>query len=240
MSDYDFVPFDGRKDLIEFSDGYSGESFYWGADGDEYYNAKGEKLKGFFQKFKKGGEFWQKGLGKGLKKIANAIVKTERKILGKSKDKAVGTKEGKKADRDKRRQERKDARELKRQQKSDGKDAFTNPLPKADANTPADKIVDIEGQKLSTVGVPADKPIVVVTDPKTGEKIVGTDVSANDVTAIKEDDGTYSYYPSDKIGGTTTNDSNKGMSSTMKIGLAVGGVVVLGLIVYLVVKNKGK
>jgi hypothetical protein len=55
MSEYDFVPFDGRQDLIEFTDGNSAETYYYSADGDEYYNARGEKVKDFFKKFKKGG-----------------------------------------------------------------------------------------------------------------------------------------------------------------------------------------
>jgi hypothetical protein len=240
MANFDFIPFDGRQDLIEFTDGNSGEAFYYSADGDEYYNAKGEKVKDFFKKFKKGGDFWQKGLGAGLKKVANAIVKTERKILGKSTDKASETKEGRKADRDKRRAERKENRELKRQQKPDGSDVFTQPLKPADANTPADKVVTIEGQKLSAVDVPANTPIVVSTDPKTGEKVVGVDLKPQDVTAIKENDGTYSYYPANQVqgGNTNTPPPPPKMSTTTKIAIAVGGVAVLGVIVYLIAKKK--
>lgn len=236
MADFDFIPFDGRQDLIEFTDGNSNETYYYSADGDEYYNAKGEKVKGFFQKFGKGLKKGVVGIGRGVKKVVQAIVKAERKIVGKSKDKAKGTKEGKKSDRDKRRADRKETRELKRQKKADGTEVFTNPLPKADANTPADKVVDIAGQKLSAVDVPANTPIVVSTDPTTGEKIVGTDLNPQDVTAIKEGDGTYSYYPANQIQGGTTD--SKGLSSTMKIGLVVGGVAVLGLVVYLIVKKK--
>jgi len=238
MSDFDFIPFDGRQDLIEFTDGNSGEAFYYSADGDEYYNAKGEKVKDFFKKFGKGVGKGFKGIGKGVKAVAKAIKSVSRKILGKSKEKASGTKEGRKADRDNRRAERKEARELKRQKKEDGSEVFTQPLPKADANTPADKIVDIAGQKLSAVDVPANTPIVVSTDPTTGEKVVGVDLKPQDVTAIKEDDGTYSYYPANQVQGGNTNDKDKGMSTTTKIAIAVGGVAVLGLIVYLIAKKK--
>ena len=232
----DFIPFDGKQDLIEFTDGQFGESYYWCADGDEYYNAKGEKVKDFFKKFGKGLGKGVKGIGKGIKAVGKAIINAKRKILGKSKEKASGTKEGRKADRDKRKADRKEARELKRQKKEDGSEVFSQPLPKADANTPADKIVDVAGQKLSAVGVPANTPIVVSTDPTTGEKVVGVDLNPKDVTAIKEDDGTYSYYPTNQVQGG--GDTKKGMSSTMKIGLVVGGVAVLGLIVYLIVKKK--
>ena len=86
---------------------------------------------------------------------------------------------------------------------------------KADANTPADKVVDIAGQKLSAVDVPPNTPIVVSTDPTTNEKVVGTDLNPKDVTAVQGSDGTYSYYPSNKIQ-DGTNDS-KGMSQTTKI-----------------------
>ena len=126
-----------------------------------------------------------------------------RKIIGKSKDKAKGTKEGKLTEKSKK------TPELKRQQKTDGTEVFTQPLPKADANTPADKVVDIAGQKLSAVDVPPNTPIVVSTDPTTNEKIVGTDLNPKDVTAIKEGDGTYTYYPSNQVQGGGTND-NKG------------------------------
>lgn len=231
----DFIPFDGRQDLIEFSDGQSGESFYWGADGDEYYNAKGEKLKGFFQKFGKGVGKGVKGIGKGIKKIGNFITKiVKRKKVGKNKNKVAGTTEKKGTSGG----TTANTNSLVQQKTEDGKDAFTKQLPKADANTPADKIVDVAGQKLSAVGVPANTPIVVATDPTTGEKIVGVDVKPEDVTAIKGADGTYSYYPTNEVQGGATNDTNKGMSSTMKIGLAVGGVAVLGLIVYLIAKKK--
>lgn len=238
MSNFDFIPFDGQQDLIEFTDGNSGETYFYSADGDEYYNAKGEKVKDFFKKFKKGGDFWQKGLGKGVSAVAKAIKNVSRKILGKSKEKASGTKEGRKADRDKRRADRKEATELKRQKKEDGSEVFTQPLPKADASTPADKIVDVAGQKLSAVDVPANTPIVVSTDPTTGEKVVGVDLKPQDVTAIKESDGTYSYYPTNQLQGGGTTDEKKGMSTTTKIAIGVGGAVVLGLIIYLVVKKK--
>lgn len=233
----DFIPFDGRQDLIEFSDGQSGESFYWGVDGDEYYNAKGEKLKGALAKLKKGGEFWQKGVGKGLSKVAKAIASVKRKILGKSKEKDKGTKEERKAERDKRRKERKEEKELRRQQNEKGETTYQQNLKKADANTSDDKKVNVNGETYSTEGIPKDKQIVVTTDEKTGEKSVGVEYKADEVVAVKGDDGNYSYYKNDASGGTT-NDTNKEMSSTMKIGLAVGGVVVLGLIVYLIAKKK--
>lgn len=228
MENFDFIPFDGRQDLIEFTDGYSGESVYWGADGDDYYNAKGEKLKGFLQKFKKGGSFWQKGVGKGLSKIGKAIVKAERKIIGKNKDKVKGSKEGTK-------DTKKGGAELTQSQTNDGKNVLTQKLPNADANTPADKIVDIGGQKLSTVDVPADKPIVVATDPNTGAKTVGVEFNPEETTAIKGQDGNYSYYRNDKVSGG--DGSGSGMSSTTKIAIAVGGVLVVGLIVYLIAKR---
>jgi hypothetical protein len=225
MADFDFIPFDGRQDLIEFSDGSSGESFYWGADGDEYYNAKGEKLKGALQKFGKGLGKGVKGLGKGLKKVGQAIVKAEKWVVAKSKKLVKGAKKGKKGDKPK-------GKELVQQKDKSGKETFTETLKPATADTPADKVVTIEGQKLSAVDVPADKPIVVSTDPTTGKKVVGVEYKPEETTAIEGADGNLSYYPTNKV----TTDSS--MSTTTKIAIAVGGVAVLGVIVYLIAKKK--
>jgi hypothetical protein len=235
----DFIPFDGRQDLIEFSDGYSGESYYWGADGDEYYNAKGEKVKDFFKKIGKGLGKGVKGVGKGLKKVGQAIVNAERKLIGKNKNKVAGTSEKKGTDLPAWLLPQKggSSNELTQQKTSDGKDILTNILKPATSTTPAEQVVTIEGQKLSTVGVPADKPIVVSTDPTTGQKTIGVDYKPEEVTAVQGNDGNYTYYPTNKVGGNT-DDTNKGMSTTTKIAIAVGGVVVVGLIVYLIAKKK--
>ena len=128
--------------------------------------------------------------------------------------------------------------ELAQQKTESGKDIFTKTLLPATATTPQEKIVTIEGQKLSTVDVPANKPIVVSTDPTTGAKTIGVDYTPNEVTGVKNADGNYTYYPTDKVSGGTTDDSKKGMSTTTKIAIGVGGAVVLGLIIYLVVKKK--
>lgn len=246
----DFIPFDGRQDLIEFTDGDFGDSYYYSADGDEYYNAKGEKVKDFFKKFKKGGDFWGKGVGKGISAVAKAIGSVSRKILGKSKEKDKGTKEERKADRDKRRTERKDSRdkrrterkeekELQRQQNEKGETTYQQNLAKADANTPDDKKVKVGGETYSTEGVPKDKQVVVTTDQKTGEKSVGVEYKADEVVAVKGDDGNYSYYKDGASGGTPPPPPPPPkMSTTTKIAIAVGGVAVLGVIVYLIAKKK--
>jgi hypothetical protein len=205
MSDLDFIPFDGRQDLIEFTDGNSAETYYYSADGDEYYNAKGEKVRDFFKKFKKGGDFWQKGVGKGVSAVAKAIASVSRKVLGKSKEKDKGTKEERKTDRDKRRKERQTDRdkrrtdkekdrELRRQQNEKGENTYQENLPKADANTPDDKKVKVGGETYSKEGVPNDKQVVVTTDQNTGQKSVGVEYNPNEVVAVKGDDGNYSYY----------------------------------------------
>jgi hypothetical protein len=238
MSDFDFIPFDGRQDLIEFTDGNSGEAFYYSADGDEYYNAKGEKLKGFFNKFKKGGDFWQKGVGKGVSKVAKAIASVSRKILGKSKEKDKGTKEERKAEREKKRTGRKADRELRRQQNEKGENTYQENLPKADANTPDDKKVVVGGETYSKEGVPNDKQVVITKDQQTGQESVGVEYNPNEVVAVKGDDGNYSYYRDGASGGTNTPPPPPKMSTTTKIAIAVGGVAVLGVIVYLITKKK--
>jgi hypothetical protein len=222
----DFIPFDGRQDLIEFSDGYSGESFYWGADGDEYYNAKGEKLKGALQKFGKGLGKGIKGIGKGIKAVGKAIVKAERWVVAKSKNLVKGAKKGNKGAKVK-------GAELKQQKTKDGNTVLTETLKPATATTPAEQIVTVEGQKFSAVDVPKDKPIVVSTDPTTGAKTVGVEYKPEETTAVEGADGNLSYYPTNRVDETKT-----GMSTTTKIAIAVGGVVVVGLIVYLIAKKK--
>lgn len=226
MENFDFIPFDGRQDLIEFTDGDFGNSYYWSADGDEYYNAKGEKIKDALQKIGKGFRKGVVGIGRGIKKVAKAIVKAERWVVTKSKNLVKGSKKGKKGSKVK-------GTELTQQKTKDGNTVLTEKLKPATATTPAEQIVTVEGQKFSAIDVPKDKPIVVSTDPTTGAKMVGVEYKPEETTAVEGADGNLSYYPTNRV-----DETKSGMSSTMKIGLAVSGVAVLGLIVYLIAKKK--
>jgi hypothetical protein len=236
-------PFGGHRNLIEFTDGNTGESIFYSADGDEYYNAKGERIKNIFKAIGKGIGKGAKGVVKGVKWLGNFIIKTvKRKKVGKNKNKVAGTSEKKGTDLPAwllpPKAGASNSNELAHQKTESGVDIFTKTLIPATASTPQEKVVTIEGQKLSTVGVPANTPIVVSTDPTTGEKVVGVDLNPKDVTAIQGSDGTYSYYPSSQVQSGGTKDDGKRMSSTTKIAIAVGGVVVVGIIVYLIAKKK--
>jgi hypothetical protein len=75
-----YIPFDGRTELEAFQD-ECGETFYCSADGEDFYNAKGEKLKGFFKKVGGGvvkvGQF----IGKVAKKVGRTIVEASKKVV---------------------------------------------------------------------------------------------------------------------------------------------------------------
>ena len=221
-------PFGGYRDLIEFTDGDTGESLYWSADGDEYYNAKGEKIKNVFKAIGKGIGKGAKGVVKGVKWLGKNIAKASRWVVKKSKNAAKGTRRAGKGAKVK-------GKPLQHTQTAatGGVDKFIGPLPFADATTPKDKIIEIEGQKFSGVSVPANKPLIIATDPVTGKNSVGVEYNANDVVAVQGADGTYDYYPTESV-----QEAKGGMSNPMKVGLVVGGIAVVGVIIYFIAKKK--
>jgi hypothetical protein len=74
-----YIPFDGRTELEAFQD-ECGETFYCSADGEDFYNAKGEKLKGFFKKVGGGVVKVGKFIGKVAKKVGRAIAKASKTV----------------------------------------------------------------------------------------------------------------------------------------------------------------
>jgi hypothetical protein len=117
----EYIPFDGKTELEAFQD-ECGETFYCSADGEDFYNAKGEKLKGMFKKIGKGVVKAGKFIGKVAKKVGRAVVKASKKVVsgvktagGKVKagakkllhHKTKEEKEQSKADKDKKRANRK-------------------------------------------------------------------------------------------------------------------------------------
>jgi hypothetical protein len=282
-----YLPFDGQTELLGFRDEL-GEEYFCGVDGEDFYNAKGEKLKGFFKKVGGGvvkvGQF----IGKVAKKVGRTIVEASKKVVsgvktagGKvkagaekllhHKTKAERTKS--KADRDKKRADREkehnekiakrnkeiaDAKakgqtpppkiepltkeeELKLTQTEEKKaeenktpdanasDVFTLTLPLANANTPKDKIVVINGKEYDASGIPDNKQIVQTID-ENGNPIAGVEYDTKEVVAVTGGDGNIQYY---------TNEDAGGMSKGLKIALIVGGAVVLLAVAYFVFKRKG-
>jgi hypothetical protein len=75
----EYLPFDGQTELLGFRDEL-GEEYFCGVDGEEFYNAKGEKLKGFFKKVGGGVVKVGKFIGKVAKKVGRAIAQASKKV----------------------------------------------------------------------------------------------------------------------------------------------------------------
>lgn len=223
----DYAAFEGHTDLIEYTDGNTGESLYWSAEGDEFYNAKGEKIKNVL---KAAG----KGIVKGAKAVGRAIVKAERWIVSKSKNLVKGSRKAKKGATVKGNA----LRHQKTSKDASGKDVFTQELKPATATTPAEKIVTVEGQKFSTVDVPANKPIVISKDPATGVKTVGIEFTPSEVVGVEAADGNINYYPPSAVSEDSTGQEK--MSTTKKIVIAVAALAVVGTVVYFIAKKSKK
>jgi hypothetical protein len=76
----EYIPFDGKTELEAFQD-ECGETFYCSADGEDFYNAKGQKLKGVFKKIGKGVVKAGKFIGKIAKKVGRAVVKASKSVV---------------------------------------------------------------------------------------------------------------------------------------------------------------
>lgn len=223
----DYAAFGGspKDNLIEYTDGDTGEAIYWGADGDDdFYNAKGEKLKKIAKAI-------GKGVVKGAKAVGRAIVKAERWVVQKSKNLVKGARKAKKGAKVK----GQPLRHQKTKKDASGQDVFTQELKPATATTPAEKIVTVEGQKFSTVDVPADKPIVVSKDPSSGANVVGVEYKPSEVTGVEGADGNINYYPP-----TAVDDDDKKMSLGVKIAIGVAAAGLVTTLIYLAVKKSKK
>lgn len=221
-----FLPFDGMNpsSMERYVDVDTGDE-YFSADGETFYDAKGEKLKNFFKKV-------GKGLVKGVKAVGRAIKNAARWVATKSKNLVKGARSGKGKQA---RADRRALRQSKKNPQSPQADTFTEVLPPASPSTPAEKRVEIGGAVYSTENVPANKPIVVATDPTTGAKTVGVEYMPTEVVGIQGTDGTYEYYkPSDVVDSTSANKKGK----TTTILLIVGGVLVLGVAAYFIFRKK--
>jgi hypothetical protein len=275
----EYLPFDGQTELLGFRDEL-GEEYFCGIDGEDFYNAKGEKVLGFFKKVGGGVVKAGKFIGKVAKKVGRAIVEASKKVA-----KGVKTAGGKikagakklihhktkaertqsKADRDKKRANRKkehDEKRAKRQKEINdakakgqtpppplpplpppsltegekepelklGGDVFTQPLPPATPNTKPENVVDVAGKKYDATNVPKGKQIVETVN-ENGQAIAGVEFKPEEVIAVPGKDGNIEYYTPEA----------QGMSKGLKIALIVGGsLLVLGVVGYLIFRNKGK
>ncbi len=250
-----FLPFDGMSSdmMTGYVDVDTNEVWYT-ADGEEFYNAEGEKVKGsgLLNLFKKLGNKDDKTRekGQGWKKFK------EGKFVGffKKKIKAIGrfVKElrGK-------RKERSSKKEVGvadapsgsvpkglpllalgltmpftatgQQLIKEGSTSFVKPLPPATSTTAPNNVVEVDGKKYSAESIAKDQKIAVSTDPATGSTIVGAEVPTSGVVAVKGADGKYDYYPKSEV---------ESKSNTTKWLLIGGGALVLGGLIYYIAKRK--
>lgn len=287
-----YLPFDGQSELLGFRDEL-GEEYFCGVDGEEFYNAKGEKLKGFFKKVGGGVVKVGKFIGKVAKKVGRAVVKASKTVAkgvktaggkiktgakklihhktAEEKAQSKADKDKRRADRDKRRADKVKEHEEKRAKRqkeiddakakgqnpppaipplppqteeekkaeaasdekktpdANAQDVFTLTLPLANANTPKDKIVVINGKEYDASGIPDTKQIVETVD-ENGNPVAGVEFNPSEVVATTGEDGNVQYY---------TNQDAGGMSKGLKITLIVAGsLLVLGVVGYFIYKSK--
>lgn len=241
-----YLPFNGETELHTFLDEI-GEQFYLSADGETFFNAKGEKVKGFFKKAGKGVAKVGKAIGNVAKKVGRAIAKASKNVAKGVKKAGGNVKKGaknlihhKKKDSSGQKvsldkignKEAKDGTS-KSANTDDTKeqDVFTKVLEKATPETPKDKVVTVGNQQFSTEGIEKGKEIVE-TISETGAQIAGVEYKPEEVVAVEGTDGNIKYYTPEQTGG---------MSKGMKIGLIVGGaVLVLGIVGVIIYKSRKK
>ena len=236
--------FDGNTQLETFQD-ECGETFYCSADGEDFYNAKGQKIKGVFKKVGKGVVKAGKFVGKVAKKVARGLAKASKTVAKGVKTAGGKVKEGAKklihhkkktatstppsGASSKTAKGRDDAQ--KRAPSGDsqqGADVFTKPLPEATAGTPPDKIVDVAGKKFDASELPSGKEVVQTTD-ESGQTIAGVEYQPSEVVAVTGANGNVEYHTPDAVG----------MSKGLKVALIVGGsLLVLGIVALVIYKSR--
>lgn len=232
-----YLPFDGNTELETFLD-ETGERFYLSANGEEFYNAKGKKVKGVFKKIGKGvgkvGKFIgkvAKKVGRGLAKASKTVAIGVKKAGGKVKagaKKLVHHKKKDKAGQTPNAKGRDDKQSRLPSGDSTGADVFTKPLPPATSATPPSNIVDIAGKKFDASELPSGKEVVQTTD-ENGNAIAGVEYQPSEVVAVTGADGNVEYHTPDAVG----------MNKNLKIALIVGGsLLVLGIIGFVIYKSR--
>jgi len=181
-----------------------------------YLNADGQKVKGFFKKIGKGVVKGAKAVGRAIVKVEHAIAKASKKVVKGVKLAGGKIKAG--------------SKKLIHHKKKDGGDIFTQKLPIATPETPKDKVVEIAGKQYSTADLPTNKQIVQTTD-ESGNAIAGVEFNPNEVVGVTGADGNIEYQTPDAIEG--------GMSKNLKIGLIIGGgLLLVGIIIFAIRKKK--
>ncbi len=257
--DWQDYSFDGETFLSA-----EGEEFLYNAEGDYFYNAKGEKFKKGMGKIGKGFTKVGKAIAKGFKKFVGKFKpkKGARKLRQdnraiKKNEKATKYAE-KKAKRDKERAEAKakgqtpppplpppTKEELGGTTGSANKivdvippvvngmkqnpDGSTTPVPPADQTKVGNVVVDKKDIQGST-------DVAVETNPTTGAQEVVAGVDPSNVETLTTEDGEQIQFKKSDL----EDNKPEGMSKGMKIGLIVGGsLIVLGVVAFFIFKSKG-
>lgn len=209
-----YIPFDGRTELEAFQD-ECGETFYCSADGEDFYNAKGEKLGNVFRKIGKGVVKVGKFIGKVAKKVGRAIAQASKKVAqgvkkgvgkiragrkklihhkkrdgGKGKD-AKGGREKRRADREKEHNEKKTKRNKEIQDAKAKGQTPPPPIPPLPKETPEEK-VKADAKAMADENKDTDiftkelPPAKASTPPENIVDIAGKKYDATDVPKGKQ------------------------------------------------------
>ena len=114
-------------------------------------------------------------------------------------------------------------------------DTFIKPLEKISKekakSMKPEEVVEMNGETYSAKGIPAGKEVTVVEDPNTGQQVAGFEYTPSEVVASTGADGNIDYH---------AKDDQKGFTTTQKVLLIGGGILllgVLGLVIYKVSKK---
>ena len=237
----DFDGSDNEDDEIYYTCDYKtyhkfdGADLYIGFDG-QYYNAKGEGVKGFFKKIGQGFKFVGKGIGQGVKGLATLIKSNK------------GARQLRRSNRQSRRKDRRGDREANRQDRH-----YTKMVAKAEKRANGQYVKkDDKGQDIpipkENITTGEDGNIYDKNDIKSGKTFVDTDAQGNksltteyfeDEVAIGKDErGNEVIYAKEDVASSTPAEE-KGMSKTMKFSLIVGGsVLFIGVVAFLIYKSR--
>jgi|694.fasta_scaffold90272_3 hypothetical protein len=214
---------------------FDGADLYVGFDG-EYYNAKGEGVKGFFKKIGQGFKFVGKGIGQGVKSVAT-LIKANKGARQLRRSNRQSRRKDRRGDREANRQDRHYTKMMsKAQKRADGKYVKKDDkgqdvvIPKENITTGADGNLydkkDIDPNK-TFVDTDAQGNKSLVTEYFEDEVAIGKDERGNEVIYAKEDVA------------SSTPETEKGMSKTMKFSLIVGGsVLFIGAVAFLIYKSR--
>jgi hypothetical protein len=214
---------------------FDGADLYVGFDG-EYYNAKGEKVKGFF-----------KNIGQGFKAVGKGVVAGAKGVIATIKANK-GARQLRRSNRQSRRKDRRGDREANRQDKH-YKKMLASAQKRADGqyvkkdDNGQDVIIPKENITTGADGKLYDKKDIdpnktfVDTDAQ-GNKSLVNEYFEDEVAIGRNAQGQEVIYAKEDVASSTPVEE-KGMSKTMKFSLIVGGsVLFIGVVAFLIYNSR--